>query len=178
MLSRPPILKFCNSKTRIPDLTILKEHLLNGSWPNDLQPDHRQRLELLNRNLLIDCNNVVWVQCQPECPKAPPRTALFLPVIYCAPVLCQFRQQNPDLTVPQQVAKLQENYNWIGMKADGHITTPPVSTAISLKCTRLLSASPKRRSTWTCMAPSPPTATTSLWRYSPMRPPRSRLLLQ
>lgn len=118
MLSRPPILKFCNSKTRIPDLTILKEHLLNGSWPNDLQPDHRQRLELLYRNLLIDCNNVVWVQRQPECPKAPPRTALFLPVIYCAPVLCQFRQQNPDLTVPQQVAKLQENYNWIGMKAD------------------------------------------------------------
>lgn len=107
------------------DLAILKEHRLNGSWPSDLQPDHRQRLELLDHNLLIDHDNVVWVQCQPECHKAPPRTALYIPVKYHAPVLCQFWQCNPDIMVTLQVAKLQENYCWIGMKTDllNHHTT-------------------------------------------------------
>lgn len=75
-----------------PSLDILKEHRLTGNWPNDLQPDHRQRLELLNPNLMINHNNVVWVQCQPECPKAPSRTAQYLLINYWSPVICQFQQ--------------------------------------------------------------------------------------
>ena len=67
---------------------------------------------------MIDQDNVVWVQYQPERPEAPPKTALYLPIKFRALVICQFRQRNPDLTVPQQVSKLQENYCWIGMKQD------------------------------------------------------------
>ena len=67
---------------------------------------------------MINNDSVVWVQCKPESPEAPPKTALYLPIKFRDPVICQFRQRNPDLSVSQQVAKLQENYCWIGMKQD------------------------------------------------------------
>ena len=101
-----------------PDLQLLYNFRITQAWPGDLQPDHRLRLETLNKNLLIDNDNVVWVQCKPESPEAPPKTALYLPMKFRDPVICQFRQRNPDLSVSQQVAKLQENYCWIGMKQD------------------------------------------------------------
>ena len=58
----------------------------------------------------------MWVQCQPESPEAPPKTALYLPIKFQAPVICQFRQRNRDLSISQQVAKLQENHCWIEIK--------------------------------------------------------------
>ena len=67
---------------------------------------------------MINNDSVVWVQCKPESPEAPPKTALYLPIKFRDPVICQFRQRNPNLSVSQQVAKLQENYCWIGMKQD------------------------------------------------------------
>ena len=60
-----------------PDLQLLYNFRITQAWPGDLQPDHRLRLETLNKNLLIDNDNVVWVQCKPESPEAPPKTALY-----------------------------------------------------------------------------------------------------
>ena len=99
-----------------PDLQTLYAFRTTRAWPNNLQPDHRLCLETLNKNLMINQDNVVWVQCKPESPEA--KTALYLPIKFRAPIICQFRQINPDLSVSQQVAKLQENYCWIGMKQD------------------------------------------------------------
>ena len=67
---------------------------------------------------MIDQNDVVWVHCPPESPEAPPKTALYQPIKFRAPVICQFRQRHPDLSISQQVAKLQENYCWTGMKQE------------------------------------------------------------
>ena len=56
--------------------------------------------------------------CKPESPEAPLKSAMYLPIKFRAPVICQFRQRNSGLSVPQQVAQLQEDYCWIGMKKD------------------------------------------------------------
>lgn len=103
-----------------PNLQILHPFRTSSTWPTDLHPDHRLQLETLNKNLMIDQDKVVWVQSQPVRPEAPPKMALYLPIKFRAPVICQFRQRNTDLTVSQQVAKRQENYCWIGMKQDPH----------------------------------------------------------
>ena len=125
-----------------PDLQTLYAFRTTRAWPNNLQPDHRLCLETLNKNLMIDQDNVVWVQCKPESPEA--KTALYLPIKFRAPIICQFRQINPDLSVSQQVAKLQENYCWIGMDAATagifcqlHPTESAQTNKISAQCSGL-----------------------------------------
>ena len=91
--------------TRVPDLIHLARKSSTRLW-----------LETLNQNLMINPNNVMRVQCQPESPEALPKTALYVPFKFRAPMICQFWQRNPDITLPQQVPKLQKNYCWTGMK--------------------------------------------------------------
>ena len=43
---------------------------------------------------MIYQDNVVWVQCKLESPEAPLKTALYLPIKFSAPVICQFRQRS------------------------------------------------------------------------------------
>ena len=98
----PTNLEILKLQAKDPDLDLIR------TWPLHIQPDHQSRLELQEKNIMIDKDKVVWVQCQPECPKAPPRMALYLPLKYRSPVICQFWQRHPDLTIVQQISKLHE----------------------------------------------------------------------
>ena len=42
-----------------PDLQLIYNFWTTRAWPDDLQHDHRLRLETLNKNLMIDKDNVV-----------------------------------------------------------------------------------------------------------------------
>ena len=87
-------------------------------WDSSLSPDHILKLEDLNPNLLIDHHQAAWVHCPGRGPDVPTMKALYLPIKYRHPVICHFRQRNPDLSVRDQVQRLQENYCWWGIRGD------------------------------------------------------------
>ena len=44
--------------------------------------------------------------------------ALYLPLKYRQPVICNFRRRHTDIPIKDQMQKLQENYCWLGMRED------------------------------------------------------------
>ena len=44
--------------------------------------------------------------------------ALYLPLKYRQPVICNFRRRHTDIPIKDQMQKLQENYCWLGIRED------------------------------------------------------------
>ena len=55
----PTNLQVLRLQSEDPDLQLLYNFRTTRAWPNDLQPDHRLCLEMLNKNLMIDNDNGV-----------------------------------------------------------------------------------------------------------------------
>ena len=89
-----------------PDLVLLRMFWKTDTWLEWLMPEHKRKLEALSRNLMIDRQDVIWVQCQEGGPGAPPWAALCLPQKILAAVIFQFRQRYPDLTGHQTPGQL------------------------------------------------------------------------
>ena len=110
--------KLLQAQNKSPDLTLIRQFCSSGQWPDSINADLQRQSEELNRNLMIDHHGAAWVHCPTQGSNAPTLLALYLPDKYRHPVVCHFRQRHPDLPVPDQILRLQENYCWIDMKND------------------------------------------------------------
>ena len=110
--------KLLQAQNEDPDLQAIKQFRASKQWPSTLHPDHELKLHDLNRNLLVDHHGAVWVHCPGRGPDVPTLKALYLPLKYRQPVICNFRQRHPDIPIRDQMQKLQENYCWLGMRED------------------------------------------------------------
>ena len=99
-----------------PDLQLIKKYRMTAQWPASLNADHRVKLDDLNCNLLIDQHGAVWIHCPGRGPDVPTLKALYLPLKYRQPVVCNFQQRHPDVPVEDQMQKIQENFCWLGMR--------------------------------------------------------------
>ena len=97
------------------DLQLIKKFRMSKQWPPSLNPNHQIILDDLNRNLLIDQHGATWIHCPGRGPDVPTLKALYLPLKYRPPVICNFQQRYSDVPVRNQMQKLQENYCWLSM---------------------------------------------------------------
>ena len=73
------------------DLQLIKQLWMTKQWPSTLHPDYQLKLNDLNRNLLIDHHGAAWVHCPGRGSDVPTLKALYLPLKYRQPVICNFR---------------------------------------------------------------------------------------
>ena len=71
-----------------------------------------------NWTISIATCSSAWIHCPGRGPDVPKLKAQNLPLKYPQPVICNFRQRQPDIPVKDQMQKLQENYSWLGMRED------------------------------------------------------------
>ena len=151
---------------------------MSKQWPPSLTLDHRIKLDDLNCNLLIDQHGATWIHCPGRGPDVPTLKALYLPLKYRPPVICNFQQRYSDVPVRNQMQKLQENYCWLSMREDiaKHSATCNNAKFFRRLKGHLRSPMPTFISTFT--GHSSPKAKTNLWLPSPTKPqklPSSRL---
>ena len=71
-----------------------------------------------NWTISIATYSSAWIHCPGRGPDVPKLKAQNLPLKYRQPVICNFRQRQPDIPVKDEMQKLQENYSWVGMRED------------------------------------------------------------
>ena len=120
-----------------PDLQLIRLFRLTNSWDTKVSPCHRLQLEQLNRNLHIDQDGAPWINCPGQGPDVPTLKAVYLPAKYRQPIICHFRQRNPDLPIAEEIIHLQENYCLLNMQSD------LINHADSCQNCKLLKASTK-----------------------------------
>ena len=145
---------------------------MTKKWLTSLSSDHQIKLDGLNHNFLIHQQGAAWIHCPGRGPDVPRLKALYLPLKYHQPVICNFRQRHPDVPVKDQMQKLQESYCWLGMTED-----IPKHSATCNNCQILQQAKkapqiPMPRSISTFTGHSSLTPKTNSLSPSPTKPPK------
>jgi len=95
-----------------PDILAILHFRNHQSWPDNCSKEQQQRLAALEPAFYQDDQGVAWLQTQQQ-------TALFLPALFRAGLLCQTVKQNPTANSPELLQLVQaRGYAWPGMLTD------------------------------------------------------------